>query len=76
MSEAKAQNSAQRSICPRDGDTYRHKIRGSTYRVIGRVTLQTGGPIGDDQELVIYRGDDGQLWARSITEFCDGRFEP
>lgn len=29
----------------------------------------------DMQEVAIYRGDDGQLWARPIAEFNDGRFE-
>jgi hypothetical protein len=25
---------------------------------------------------VIYRGSNGELWARPIREFSDGRFEP
>ncbi len=29
----------------------------------------------DMQEVAIYRGDDGQLWARPVAEFNDGRFE-
>jgi len=75
MSESKPQRSSLEPIVPRDGETYRHKRRGSAYTVVGRAILQTGAPIGDDQELVIYRGEDGHLWARSVVEFCDGRFE-
>jgi hypothetical protein len=26
--------------------------------------------------LVVYRGEDGKLWAREEAEFGDGRFEP
>jgi hypothetical protein len=30
----------------------------------------------NDESLVIYRGKDGDLWARPVREFRDGRFEP
>jgi hypothetical protein len=60
---------------PVAGETYRHKRRGGTYTVVGRATLQAGEPVGDNQELVVYLGEDGQLWARSSNEFLDGRFE-
>jgi hypothetical protein len=29
----------------------------------------------DDENVVIYQGDDGSLWARRHAEFSDGRFE-
>jgi hypothetical protein len=75
VSESNHQKSSLRLAVPQDGETYRHKRRGSTYTVLGRAILQTSAPIGDDQELVVYRGKDGELWARSVAEFCDGRFE-
>ncbi len=31
--------------------------------------------VGEDEHLVIYRGDNGLLWAREEDEFDDGRFE-
>jgi hypothetical protein len=54
---------------------YRHKQRGGAYTVLGQACLQTARPIQDDQELVVYRGEDGRLWARPFDEFYDGRFE-
>lgn len=60
---------------PREGDVYRHRRRDSSYTVVGRASLQTNRPLGDDETLVIYRGKDGALWARPLEEFCDGRFE-
>ena len=61
---------------PREGEVYRHRARGTVYTVVGRANLQTDRPIGDDEALVIYRGKDGELWARPVREFRDGRFEP
>lgn len=53
----------------------RHNKRGSHYRVLGQGHLQTGAPLADDAALVIYRAEEGgALWARSLTEFEDGRF--
>jgi hypothetical protein len=60
---------------PREGEVYRHRARGTCYTVVGRANLQTDRPIGDDEGLVIYRAKDGQLWARTVREFRDGRFE-
>jgi hypothetical protein len=61
---------------PREGEVYRHRRRGTVYTVIGRANLQTDRPVSDDETLVIYRGKDGDLWARPVREFRDGRFEP
>ncbi|WP_435654979.1 hypothetical protein [Brucella pituitosa] len=54
--------------------THRHKKRGSTYQVITVGRLQASAPF-DNERIVIYRGEDGQYWARPTYEFYDGRFE-
>ncbi len=54
---------------------YRHKKRGTVYTEIGRAELQMASELVDGAELVVYRGDDGKLWAREVSEFLDGRFE-
>ena len=54
----------------------RHRKRGSTYAVVGTAGLQSSsGAIGEGEHLVVYRGEDGDLWARPEREFRDGRFE-
>jgi hypothetical protein len=74
MSDARTQGPAGQPQ-PDTGQIYRHKQRGGAYTVVGRACLQTSRPIEDDQELVVYRGQDGRLWARPFGEFYDGRFE-
>jgi hypothetical protein len=54
---------------------YRHKKRGTECVVIGSASLQTEKPLCDYAGLVVYREDDGKLWARPLAEFGDGRFE-
>jgi hypothetical protein len=56
---------------------YRHKVCGTIYSVIGDAELQIGAGFQIDVgcQLVIYRDDDGKLWARPTSEFHDGRFE-
>jgi len=54
----------------------RHVKRGTVYVVIGKALLQSERPVQDYAEVVVYQGDDGQLWARPVMEFEDGRFEP
>ncbi len=56
-------------------ERYRHLKRGTVYEVIGTAELQAGQPQLEHAELVIYRGEDGKLWARNSAEFHDGRFE-
>ncbi len=60
---------------PLTGQRYRHKQRGGKYEVLGKARLQTSRPVTDNQELVVYKGQDGNFWVRPIGEFCDGRFE-
>lgn len=58
------------------GKRWRHKKRGTTYRIAEPVTIQCETPIRDAEVLVAYRADaDGTLWARRPDEFYDGRFE-
>jgi hypothetical protein len=56
---------------------WRHKKRGTSYSEIGRAGLQAADPGGldDNDVMIVYRGDDGQLWVRPEYEFLDGRFE-
>lgn len=56
--------------------THRHLKRGTSYQLVTYGRLQTEKPIGDDEVLVIYRAEDGRVWARPVDEFNDGRFEP
>lgn len=55
---------------------FRHKIRGTTYTVLGDALLQNTYAVATDKtECTVYRGDDGKLWVRPTIEFYDGRFE-
>jgi hypothetical protein len=57
------------------GEKYRHVKRGTVYEVVGTAELQTtDGALVDGSSLIVYRGDDGRLWAREEGEFHDGRF--
>lgn len=59
-------------------ERYRHVKRGTVYELVGRASLQNANQamLAEAACLVIYRGDDGNLWAREESEFNDGRFEP
>jgi hypothetical protein len=57
------------------GVRFKHRVRGTSYTVLGHAVLQTNQPVSDQQELVVYAGADGRLWVRPVTEFYDGRFE-
>lgn len=57
------------------GQRWQHVKRGTSYEVIGLAELQIAShDLVDGSELVVYRGDDGKLWAREESEFADGRF--
>lgn len=58
------------------GEVWTHVKRGTSYEVLGRAELQNGNVKGlrEGVTLVVYRGDDGKLWAREEGEFTDGRF--
>lgn len=55
--------------------TYRHKKRGTTYRVIGEARVQCDMALKDMAHVVVYEGEDGAKWVRPTAEFDDGRFE-
>jgi hypothetical protein len=56
---------------------WRHLKRGSVYTEVGRALVQNSGNValGDDAMMVIYRSASGDLYARPVAEFEDGRFE-
>lgn len=56
------------------GPTHRHKASGRSYEKVGVARLQSHVTLPDMAEMVIYRGEDGQLWVRGATEFAE-RFE-
>ena len=62
------------TVAVKQGQTWQHVKRGTTYEVIGIAELQAGQLQAEHAELVIYRGEDGKLWARNSGEFTDGRF--
>lgn len=54
-----------------------HLKRGSTYKIVCRGVVQSGAPLNDYDEVVIYQAEiDGKVWVRPVAEFYDGRFEP
>lgn len=55
--------------------THTHKRRGTRYSVVGVARIQSEYPLNDMESVVIYAGEDGELWARPPAEFHDGRFE-
>lgn len=54
---------------------FRHLKSRGVYEVLGTGTVQTARPLGDDDHVVVYKGEDGRLWVRDFQEFHDGRFE-
>lgn len=63
---------------PSHSPRVRHKVRGSTYKVLGTAVLQVaaGTVLADMAVMVVYVSEsDGSMWVRSAREFNDGRFE-
>jgi Lar family restriction alleviation protein len=57
--------------------THRHIKSGGLYTELARGKLQTSEPLDDMQDMVAYRGEDGRVWFRPLSEFGDvTRFEP
>jgi hypothetical protein len=57
------------------GQRWKHKKRGTFYVVTKIGTLQCSDSEFDDKPVVIYTGDNGNVYARPYAEFIDGRFE-
>lgn len=57
---------------------YRHKVRGTTYRVLYEAAKASSIIAAlDDMTMVVYQGEaDGLVWVRPALEFFNGRFEP
>jgi hypothetical protein len=53
----------------------RHVKRGTIYDLVCVASIQTDTPLNDYDQVMVYRGKDGQTWVRPMTEFGDGRFE-
>ena len=59
------------------GDRYRHKIRGTTYRVLFEAAKARSSIVAlENMTMVVYQAEaDGLVWVRPALEFFDGRFE-
>ena len=58
-------------------DVYRHKVRGTTYRILYEAAKASSIIAAlDDMTMVVYQGEaDGRVWVRPAIEFFDGRFQ-
>lgn len=60
---------------PSAGLRWRHVKTGAEYDQVFVAEVQAStSPVREGQRMVVYRGADGQLWAREEFEFHDGRF--
>ena len=55
---------------------WRHKKRGTTYDLVGEAQVQANddSPLTDYEVVAVYRGANGELWVRRLSEFME-RFE-
>lgn len=71
------------SLPPDDGleRRFRHKKRGTTYRLIGYAQVKCATPLTEYEVVAVYRAETGPiddehgLWVRRKADFEDGRFE-
>lgn len=58
-------------------DRYRHKVRGTTYRVLYEAAKASSIIEElDHMTMVVYQSEEsGHVWVRPALEFFDGRFE-
>lgn len=58
-------------------DRYRHKVRGTTYRVLYEAAKASSIIEAiDHMTMVVYQCEEsGHVWVRPAIEFFDGRFE-
>lgn len=63
-------------MAPIEPHVYRHKKRGSSYRVFGEARVQCETLLVDNDRVLVYRDIHSlELSVRSPAEFRDGRFE-
>lgn len=55
--------------------THRHIKTARDYEYIGGARIQSEVPLNDMDEVAVYLGRDGDLWARRQSEFNTSRFE-
>jgi len=63
------------TIWIRPGEVWRHVKRGTEYRILYLAVLHAQDNDLDEELCVVYQGSDEAVWVRTVTEFCDGRFE-
>lgn len=73
------------AVNPRAAQRFRHRERGTVYKLLRTVALQRSGPpLAEGARLNVYAPVDGKMpagfddadgWAREVGEFNDGRFE-
>ncbi|MGF3022713.1 hypothetical protein ACQVP2_07775 [Methylobacterium aquaticum] len=66
----RSSQTGQVTLCPS------HGMAPTESTLLYMAAIQTGAPLSDGAEVVVYRALDGNLvWARPIDEMGDGRFE-
>lgn len=56
---------------PRIGSKWLHRASGGVYTIICNAKVED-----NLADVVVYRGDNGQVWVRPTTKFLDGRYSP